>query len=452
MLVRAPRAPRPPRAARRVAVLRTATLVACAVAVVLAPFAGPPAEAVNPPRTGFERSGGTRWTSPREEAEFLATVDEESPRVAVDRIGTTEQGRPLDLVRIGAPGPPTPARAARGSVVLLVCAQHGDEPAGREACLTRLRDLAYAKDAATRRFLAGTAVLVIPTANPDGLAAGTRGNGDGTDVNRDHLALETAEGRAIAAVIRDHRPDVIHDLHEFDSTAPYYAKDVLTLWPRNLNTRHGVHREARHLARDHVRGAVEDAGHTSGVYGFWTDPRTGARGRQIAGDGQERILRNTAGLKHAAGLLVESRVGALTDDERDDPAAGRRRRVTSQLTALDATFDYAADHRGRLATATAAARRHGLADTGPVFLGGADNEPPEPGEVIADPPCGYALDAGQYEAVRDELALHGVEARERPGGGALVRLRQPLRALVPLLLDQRAGYELTDGRPVERCR
>ncbi|WP_181791851.1 M14 family metallopeptidase, partial [Streptomyces phytophilus] len=361
----------------------------------------------------------------------LATVAEDSRRVAVDRIGTTEQGRPLNLVRIGAPRPPTPAQAARGSVVLLICSQHGDEPAGREACLTSLRDLAYAKDAATRRFLARNSVLVVPSANPDGRAADTRGNAAGVDVNRDHVALETAEGRAMAAVIRDYRPDVIHDLHEFGAVEPYYVKDVLALWPRNLNTDDGVHREARHLTEDHVFAAVGEAGYSSGVYGIYTDPQTGEPIRQVAGDGQERILRNTAGLKHAAGLLVETRTTALTDDERDDPAANHRRRVSSQLTALDATIAYASDHRGRLATATAAARARGLADRGPVYLGGADNEPPAPGQIIDDPPCGYELDAAQYEEVGDELALHGVEVRERRGGGALVKLRQPLRALVP---------------------
>lgn len=438
--------------APRLTVLRTVTLAACAAAVVFAPLTGPPAEAANPPRTGFEESGGARWTSEQEEADFLATVARDSRRVAVDRIGTTEQGRPLNLVRIGAPRPPTPAQAARGSVVLLVCSQHGDEPAGREACLTSLRDLAYAKDGATRRFLARNSVLVVPSANPDGRAADTRGNAAGVDVNRDHVALETAEGRAMAAVIRDYRPDVIHDLHEFGAVEPYYVKDVLALWPRNLNTDDGVHREARHLTEDHVFEDVGEAGHSTGVYGIYTDPQTGEPVRQVAGDGQERILRNTAGLKHAAGLLVETRTTALTDDERDDPAANHRRRVSSQLIALDATFTYASDHRGRLATATAAARARGLADRGPVYLGGADNEPPAPGQVIDDPPCGYELDAAQYEEVGDELALHGVEARERRDGGALVKLRQPLRALVPLLLDQRAGYELADGRPVERCR
>lgn len=420
---------------------------ALAVPLLVAPA---PAVATEPPRTGFERSNGAQWTTQPEEQELLARVDLDSRRVAVDRIGTTGQGRPLHLVRIGAGTPPTAARAARGDTALLLCGQHGDEPSGREACLSTIRDLAYARDRATRHFLEHTSVLVIPTANPDGRAAGTRGNADGIDINRDHIALKTAEARAFAAVLRDYRPDMVYDLHEYEPHPPYYVKDLLSLWPRNLNTADAVREEARTLSEQYVRPSAEAAGFSTGIYGIWTGPRTGEPVEQVAGDGQERILRNAAGVKHSVALLVETRTGPLTEEEQNDPALSNRRRVASQLAALKGLFAFAGDRRARIEEATTRARLSGYADRGPVYLGGAGNDPAAPEEVMENPPCGYHLTPGQYAGVRDELALHGVRAVAEPDG-ALVPLRQSLRNLVPLLLDARAAYHLTAGEPVHTC-
>lgn len=437
---------RPPSGGRRrgPAVRRRSAVVAAVLAALAAPFAIAPAEAApHPPRTGFETSDGARWTGLGEERAFLGAVDRGSDRVAVDRVGTTKEGRPLQLVRIGKQRP-------AATTVLLICSQHGDEPAGREACLTTLRDLAFAEDHATRAFLSRTTVLVLPTANPDGRAADTRGNADGVDVNRDHIALETAEGRAIAAVVRDERPDVIYDLHEYGATPPYYDKDLFVLWPRNLNVARGVHDVSRTLSEQYVRPAATEGGYTSGHYGIWTDPVTGDPIKQTAGDGQERILRNTSGLKHAVGLLIESRIDALSEGEKADPALNHRRRVHSQQTALGGLFDFTEEQRARIRAATALSRLTGFADRGPVYLGGADNDPAEPAEILADPPCGYRLDASQYAAVRDELALHGVRS-QRNGDGAFVPLRQSARNLIPLLLDQRATYSLTYGQANTAC-
>jgi len=88
------------------------------------------------------------------------------PHVIEDRvIGHSVEGRPIIASRMGTPG---------GRVVLLIGMIHGDETKG--ALITQLLR--------TMPTPVGLDLWLIDTMNPDGFAAGTRGNANGVDLNR----------------------------------------------------------------------------------------------------------------------------------------------------------------------------------------------------------------------------------------------------------------------------
>ncbi len=126
-------------------------------------------------------------------------------------LGHSVQGRPLVATLSG--DPEAPLR------VLVVGCVHGDEPAGLRVA---------------RRLLAApplrrAALWIVPTLNPDGLAAGTRGNTHGVDLNRNFpygwrplegleysgpRPLSEPESRAAASLTRRLRPDLTIWFHQ----------------------------------------------------------------------------------------------------------------------------------------------------------------------------------------------------------------------------------------------
>lgn len=421
-----------------------AALVALLVALVAAPGA-----AAAPPQTAFETSEGAAFTTPEEEVAFLAAVAAGSDRVRLDVIGTSAAGRPLHLVQVAAP-PVGPETARERPTAMLVCSQHGNEPAGREACLAFLRDLAYTQDPQLVSLLTTTSFLFVPSANPDGRAANTRGNEGGVDVNRDHVTLETPEARAVAGVVRDWQPDVLIDLHEYGPSQPVvYDDSVLWLWPRNLNTDAAVHDLAIDLGREFLVPAAQEAGFGADEYGQYEIADNDIA--QTAGDGDEGILRNAMGLRHVLGILVETRVDAdvrQSPTELVDAAEVARRRVASHTAVLGGLLRFMTE-RGADAmrvTAEAAARKaaEGAAQSAPVYFGGADNAEPAADAVVDPPPCGYRLDAAQIATLGPRLDLHGIRVDETPDG-SVVPMGQRAEPMIPLLLDARGARRLVEA-------
>ncbi|MFE3198777.1 M14 family metallopeptidase [Embleya sp. NPDC055664] len=422
---------------------RSMLLVALVAGVALGPA---PASGGRGGRTttGFERRGGLSWTTPAEERDLMRELIAAAPgpdragwapaRVTVTRVGGSARGRDVELITVsGVRTVPEPIR------VLFVCGQHGDEPAGREACLKLVRDLADDRSAAGRRLLERVTVLVLPTPNPDGLAAGTRATAEGVDLNRDHLAVASPEARAVRRVLRETRPHIVHDLHEFDVPADAYVAPTLYLWPRNLNVDPELRGLATELARDRIGSALRAAGWASDVYGV--DPA----GRRLGGDGDERLLRNAAALDHAVAVLVEVDANPTSALERADAALLHRRRVGAHLVAARATLRMAAERGEAVASAVRASRARSEHGPERVYLDGADDLPATRAAPL-EPPCAYRLTPAQYAAARATLTEHGI----RVSPDLSVRTAQPAGVKVTLLLDPRARFAIADGTP-EPC-
>lgn len=407
--------------------------------------------APTPLTTPFEDSDGATWTTVAQGQRFWRDLDAASDRVRVTRTGGSTQGRPLQLVQVGAPAPRSQAEAAQGSVILFTCSVHGDEPSGREACMKLARDLAFTTDPRLLRLLRSSTVLFV-NANPDGWQANTRTNADGVDVNRDYLALETPEARNVAKVIRDWKPDIVNDLHEYGPRTDYNT-DLLQLWPRNRNVDSVLHGMSKTMSDEYAADQVAAAGLTTGVYGHLV--RDGVPYRQIAGDGQARILRNYVGLRNSVGMLSESANAPLNPEEEADQALTNNRRVTVNYLSAVGSLEYLSENRESLVRETAGAEQRatqrGADRSGIIYFGGQDDMlPTSADEVEANPPCGYRLTREQRLELAPTLRLHGV-TWTNGGGSSFVTLAQPGQGLIPLLLDERSEYRIATAEVVREC-
>jgi hypothetical protein len=381
--------------------------------------------------TPFESSGG-QVTSFQAEQDFLTEIAAASERVEIDVIGESVEGRPIHLARIGYPTAPSEAEARDKPALFAICTVHGNEWTPRESCMKFMRDLALSDDPAITAVLSEYAVLITPTANPDGRAANTRENAQGIDVNRDYLGLVSPESRIIVDVLNRYRPTVVVDGHNCCDDS------VVAMWSQNLNVDENLRQAGRDLVVGDILGAAGAAGFTG-----TTSP--------LGTLGNPSIARNYSGLRHAVAILNEARGGAIAgrlQEASGYPSATTNRRVRAVAAfdlVLDTTLDFAADNRERINDAVATSVERATANDRPVFFGGDETTEPGDGEVIDPAPCGYVLGRAQHEALEAHLGRHEITAREAGERARFVPVGQRSGAVVPLLLDSRSPWSMTNG-------
>ena len=132
-----------------------------------------------------------------------------SPRVTnLTEIGYSMNGQPLLLVEFGNYDPDVPT-------VYFVAAQHGNEPASVDSAYLLARHFARAIPEEIDPILENINLAIFVMVNPDGRDAGSRGNANGTDLNRDHMKLLEPEGKIMQKAFQRIHPSVTVDMHEF---------------------------------------------------------------------------------------------------------------------------------------------------------------------------------------------------------------------------------------------
>ena len=134
---------------------------------------------------------------------------DKSPRVTnLTEVGYSINNQPLLLVEFGDYDSAIPT-------VYFVAAQHGNEPASVDSAYLLARHFARASPEEIDPILEKINLAILVMVNPDGRDNGTRGNSNGTDLNRDHMKLLEPEGKTMHYAFHKIRPSVTVDMHEF---------------------------------------------------------------------------------------------------------------------------------------------------------------------------------------------------------------------------------------------
>ena len=359
--------------------------------------------------TPFEDTGN--FTALATEQTWWADLAANNARVTFEQVGESVQSRPIDLVCVADPTPPAGMEERQSRKPLLfITLLHGDEVAGREACMALARDLAETTDPALVDLLERRMVAFMPNVNPDGYAASQRNNANNVDLNRENLRLEQPEAQVVQTVIRDLRPYFVADMHEDTDSR---VAEMAFLGPDHPQISTPLLTRTDELIDNYLFPAMDALGITSER--FWRAGTT------------FRTLRLVAGGRHALACLTESHRNKST------PAV----RVQAQSVFIHETLQYIIDNEAAVDAAVENSRvdkrAEGTLATVPFqFLGGEQTADP--------PPVGYRLTPAQRATVSVNLDVLAI--RDYPIVGSndrYVPMGQEAQPLIPHLLDSRAA-------------
>lgn len=181
-----------------------------------------------------EKSNFEKTSSHADVMQFLQTIKSMSPHIQIGSIGKSTLGKDIPYAVLANPAVSTPEEARKSGkpVVYIQGNIHGGEVEGKEVSMMLMRDILLGN---LSNLLSHQIIVFVPIYNTDGndqfakglrpsqenspLETGIRENGQGLDLNRDGIKMETPETRAMVAnILNSWDPQMVVDLHTTNGT------------------------------------------------------------------------------------------------------------------------------------------------------------------------------------------------------------------------------------------
>ena len=210
--------------------------VICSVGTAIAVARQTPSSDLSALRTTPEKTDYRETSRYADVMAFLEAIDKASPDVHLTTFGVTNEKRALPLAVVGAADASPEAVRRTGKLRVYIQGNiHGGEVEGKESAQILLRELAEGRH---DDWLKTMVLLVAPIYNADGNerfalnnrgpqhgplgGQGQRANAQDLDLNRDHIKLDSPEGRAVVKLMNDYDPHVSMDLHTTNGSRHAY--------------------------------------------------------------------------------------------------------------------------------------------------------------------------------------------------------------------------------------
>ncbi len=329
--------------------------------------------------TAPERTDYRETTRHADVVAFMEEVAARSPRIRLDTMGYTMEGRVIPLAIVGEPPPASRADVGSRMVVYLQGNIHGGEVEGKESLLMLLRAIA---DGEHSDWLRSMVLLVAPIYNADGnerirltnrgpqhgpiAGMGQRPNAQDYDLNRDHTKLESPEAHALTLMLNEWDPSVSMDLHTTNGTR--HAYHLTYAPPLHPNTHPAIIELLRGAwLPDVTRTILEEDGWHFYYYGNLQGQ--GAQRGWYTFDHRPRFNNNYIGLRNRVAILSEAYSYATFPD-----------RIAATSRFVEEVLDWALAHRERITSVIAEAERTSV--VGQELAVRADYHLDEPRRVI----------------------------------------------------------------------